>query len=218
MSSNILLLEDDQLLSETLCELFEDEGYKLLHVTNGQAALDATYLQKFDLYVFDINVPLLDGMTLLKDLRASNDATPTLFLTSHKDKEMLKNGFKNGADDYITKPFDPEELLLRIEALLRRTLKKSDECIGTLCHDAEHKSIRYEGVELELSVKEYQLLVLLMKHANNTVPKELIMDELWSRGEGGSDGAIRVYITRLKQLLHDIEIQNIRGVGYKLVS
>lgn len=218
MLSKLLLLEDDLLFGETLVDLLEDEGYKVSLYTNGQDALNATYESKFDLYLLDINVPIIKGTTLLHDLRDANDRTPAIFLTSHKDKEMLKEGFLSGADDYLTKPFDTEELLLRVQALLKRTKVDNIAKIGKLAHDRVHKTIMYDGETLELSKKEYELLVLFMSHIDSVVPKELIIDELWSSSEGGSDGAIRVYINRLKQLLPGMSIENVRGVGYKLVS
>jgi DNA-binding response OmpR family regulator len=213
----ILLLEDDPLFAETLIDLLEEEEHEVVHAPNGQSALDLTFTKKFDIYLFDINVPLIDGVTLLKELRDADDVTPAIFLTSHKDKEMLMKGFRSGADDYLTKPFDNDELLLRIQSLLRRVKKDEEECVAYLCHDELHKRVLYKEQELELSKKEYELLILLMKSANKTVSKERIIDELWSRSESGSDGAIRVYINRLKQLLPDMKIENIRGIGYKLV-
>lgn len=218
MSIKILLLEDDLLFAETLIDLLEDEDYEVMHAANGQLALDFSFENKFDLYLLDINVPLINGLTILQELRDADDNTPAIFLTSHKDKEMLRSGFDSGADDYITKPFDNDELLLRIFALLRRTQVDKVECINLLCHDEIHKRILYDKLELELSKKEYQLLYLLMVHVNATVPKELIQNELWSNSESGSEGAVRVYINRIKQLLPDIKIENIRGIGYKLVS
>ena len=214
----ILLLEDDLLFGETLTDLLEDEGYEVTLSPNGQNALDATYQNKFDVYLLDINVPLIDGISLLEELRDANDNTPAIFLTSHKDKEMLSRGFASGGDDYITKPFDNDELLLRLKAVLKRTIKDEVKCVNLLCHDTVHKRILYDKKELDLSKKEYELLLLLMKHADSAVPKEMISDELWSSSEGGSDGAIRVYINRIKHLLPNIIIQNIRGIGYKLVS
>lgn len=216
--TKILLLEDDLLFGETLVDLLEDEGYSVTHSPNGQHSLDVTYENKFDLYLLDINVPLLDGISVLKELRSADDNTPAIFLTSHKDKETLESGFMSGADDYLTKPFDNDELLLRLAALLKRTKRTETTCVNLLCHDSTHKRILYDNVEIELSRKEYELLLLLMQHVNSPVPKELILDELWSRSEGGSDGAIRVYINRLKQVLPDLEIKNVRGIGYKLVS
>lgn len=213
----LLLLEDDLLFGETLVDLLEDDGYEVTHSSNGQRALDATFEKKYDAYLFDINVPLLDGISLLKELRSANDNTPTIFLTSHKDKEMLSRGFLSGGDDYLTKPFDNDELLLRLHALLKRSVKEEVKCLNLLCHDKTHKRILYNKQELELSKKEYELLLLLMQHANSPVPKDMILDELWSSSEGGSDGAIRVYINRIKHLLPDVEIKNVRGIGYKLV-
>ncbi|WP_373073210.1 response regulator transcription factor [Sulfurimonas sp.] len=216
--NKILLLEDDILLGETLVDLLEDDGYEVHHFPNGQDALDATFDKKFDLYILDINVPQIDGLTLLKELREAEDNTPAVYLTSHQEKDKLMQGFQNGCDDFIKKPFDNDELLVRISSILKRTMPaKKSECIDKLCHDEVHKRILYNNEELDLSKKEYQLLLLLMKHVNSTVPKELILDELWSIGEGGSDGALRVYINRIKQLLPDVNIQNIRAVGYKLV-
>lgn len=214
----VLLLEDDLLFGETLVDLLQENNFDVKHVPNGQSALDASFNQKFDLYLLDINVPLIDGITLLKELRDANDMTPTIFLTSHKDKEMLTRSFNSGADDYITKPFDSDELFLRIHALLKRSSSTKTECIDLLCHDEVHQRILYNKIELDLSRKEYALLLLLMQHANNTVPKELISDKLWSVSQSGSDGAIRVYINRIKHLLPEMSIENIRGIGYKLVS
>ena len=218
VSTKILLLEDNQLLAQTIVDLLEEENFEVFHASNGQEALDIVYTHKFDLYLLDINVPLIDGVTLLKELREANDNTPAIFLTSHTDKEMLKSGFASGGDDYITKPFDNDELICRIKALIKRTKKEQVKCIKLLCHDEIHKRIFYDKKELELSNKEYKLLLLLMQHVNASVPKELIINELWTTSESGSNGAIRVYINRVKQLLPDIKIENIRGIGYKLVS
>ncbi len=214
--NKILLLEDDLLLGETLIDLLED--YEVTHVPNGQSALDFTFKEKFDLYLLDINVPLIDGITLLKELREADDNTPAIFLTSHKEKNKLFEAFSSGCDDYIKKPFDNDELLLRIQALLKRVDEKKVTCVGKLCLDTIHQRILYDDKELNLSVKEYKLLNLLMTHVDSTVPKELIIDELWSVDEGGSNGALRVYVSRLKQLVPQLKIENIRAVGYKLVS
>jgi len=217
VSTKILLLEDNTLFGETLVDLLEEEAYEVTLCVNGQDALDTIYEVKFDIYLLDINVPLIDGISLLGDLRAADDNTPAIFLTSHKDKETLHKSFLNGADDYISKPFDNDELLLRLNALLKRTKKNEPVKLGELSHNEIHKSVSYKGRVLDISQKEYLLLVLLMKYANAAVTKELIYEELWNFNESGSDGAIRVYINRLKQILPELSIENIRGVGYKLV-
>ncbi|MDA7818510.1 response regulator transcription factor [Sulfurimonas sp.] len=216
--NKLLLLEDDILFGETLTDLLEDSNFEVTHVTNGQDALDKTFSKKFDLYLLDINVPLIDGITLLKELRDANDNTPSIFLTSHKDKEVLKRSFLSGADDYMTKPFDSDELIFRINAILSRVTQRDVESTGLLTHDKTLKRILYDGKDLELSKKEYKLLLLLMQHINATVPKDLILEELWSSSDTVSDGALRVYINRIKNLLPQMNIENVRGIGYKLVS
>lgn len=216
--SSILLLEDDLLLGETLEDLLDEEGYTVHWCKNGQEALDLSYRSKFDLYVFDINVPLINGLTLLNELRSADDFTPAIYLTSHQEKAVMLEGFEKGADDYLKKPFDTDELLLRIKALLRRSKGKSKVCSGALCIDRERHMIYEERQELALSKKEYILLALLIDNSGKTVSKEMIIDALWSTDEGVSDGAIRVYINRLKQELSTVEIQNVRGIGYRLVS
>ena len=217
-SVKILLLEDDLLLGETLEDLLDDASYSVTWCKNGQEALDAAFSDKYNLYIFDINVPLINGLTLLKELREAQDNTPAIYLTSHQEKSVMQEGFHSGADDFLKKPFDSDELLLRIEALLRRTQGSTKKCTGTLCIDAK-RSVIYEGErELRLSKKEYTLLALFIESGEQTTSKEMIMEALWSTGGSVSDGSIRVLITRLKQELQSIEIENIRGIGYRLVS
>jgi DNA-binding response OmpR family regulator len=217
--TNILLLEDDVLLGESLQDLLEEEGVGVTLCPNGQEALNATFAQQFDLYILDINVPLIDGITLLKELRASNDETPALFLTSHKESDVLHQAYENGADDYLKKPFDTSELLLRIKALLRRKSSTSKQnCVGELCVDSVHKMIFYQGIEISFSPKEYQLMLLFINNIDKVVTKEMIVNELWSPSQDPSDGAIRVYINRLKHEIGNDRIVNVRGMGYRLVS
>jgi DNA-binding response OmpR family regulator len=217
MTASILLLEDDLLLGETLTDLLEEEGYAVRLCRNGQEALDATFADRYDLYLLDINVPQVDGVTLLSELREAEDTTPAIFLTSYTEKTKRKEGFSSGADDYITKPFDNDELLWRLEAVLRRSGVTSP-CSGRLCLDSEHHMVLFDGEPLELTKKEFELLVLLMRHRGKTVTKAMIESSLWSSDEETSDGAMRVYINRIKQLIGSEMVENIRGVGYRLVS
>ncbi len=218
MSTKILLLEDDLLFGESIKDILEEEGFEIIHCRNGQEALDETYKNHFDLYLLDINVPLINGLSLLKELRRANDTTPTIYLTSHQEIEILSQAFEIGADDYLKKPFNTNELLVRIQALLRRSKGKNRLCIGELCLDELHKCILLGGKEIPFSLKEYQLMALFIRNAGEIVTKEMIMDTLWNPSEMISDGAIRVYINRLKQEVGSESIVNIRGVGYRLVS
>ncbi len=214
---SILLLEDDALLGETLEDLLDEAGYEVQWCRNGQAALDCTYERTFSLYLLDVKVPQIDGLTLLRSLRGADDSTPAIFLTSYGDKADRKAGFEGGADDYIVKPFDNDELLWRIEALLRRS-GLLDACSGGLCIDEQHRTILQEGEPLALTNKEYELLRLLIRHRGKTVTKPMIEEVLWQAQEHISDGALRVYVNRLKHLIGKDRIENIRGVGYRLVS
>ncbi len=218
MSFNILLLEDDLLFGETLQDFLEESDCLVTHCRNGEEALEMTYSSRFDLYLLDINVPLIDGLTLLSELRSANDSTPAIYLTSYTDKETLERAFENGADDYLKKPFDMDELILRIHALMRRSKGKSKLCVKELCMDDKHKRVTYKDKDIRLAAKEYQLLKLFLNNVDEVVTKEMILESLWSSSESVSDGAIRVYINRLKQELSDFSIENIRGVGYKFVS
>lgn len=217
MLTKILLLEDDLLFGESIVDVLEEEGFEVTLCRNGQAALDETYKNRFDLYLLDINVPLIDGLSLLQELRRADDTTPCIYLSSHQEIETLTKAFEIGAEDYLKKPFDTDELLIRIHALLRRSKGKARHCAGELCLDETHKCVLMGGRELSFSMKEYQLMALFIRNAGEIVTKEAIMDTLWTPSEMISDGAIRVYINRLKQEIGSELIVNIRGVGYRLV-
>lgn len=217
MLNKILLLEDDRLFAQTLQDLLEEEGFEVTLCHNGEEAVERTFEGKFDLYLLDINVPLIDGVTLLGDLRGANDTTPAIFLTSHQDKSVLAKAFENGADDYMKKPFDEDELLIRMQAMLRRNRGESCLEIGPLRLDAVHSSVYLNGERLELSHKEYTLMALFLRNAGEIVTHERIFDALWSASQSVSDGAVRVYINRLKSEIGPERIENIRGVGYRFV-
>ena len=165
MSIKILLLEDDLLFGESIADVLEEEGFEVSLCRNGQEALDETYKNQFDLYLLDINVPLIDGLSLLKELRRANDLTPSIYLTSHQEIETLSQAFEIGADDYLKKPFHTDELLVRIHALLRRIKGKARHCVGELCLDELHKCVLMEGREIPFSLKEYQLMALFIRNA-----------------------------------------------------
>ena len=211
----ILLLEDDKLFNETLQDFLEEEGFVVEAVLDPYSALDLTYENNYNLYLFDVNLPYENGFELLKKLRQSGDMTPTIFITSREDKASLKEGFEEGADDYIKKPVDLEELLLRVNAILRRQTRQENIAIGDYSFDILTKTLSFENSEVELNTKSAELLFLLLQGQERVVSFEQIKECLWSSSQEASDGALRVYVTQLKKYF-PTQIENIRGVGYKM--
>lgn len=214
----ILLLEDDKLLSETIQDILEDENYVIDIAYDGEEALELNYKNNYDLYLLDINVPKINGLDLLQSLRNTGDDTPTIFLTSYKDKQTLKEGFANGADDYITKPFDMDELILRIQALLKRSGKVFENIIlnEALVFNPTEKRVFENNKDINLPHKVITLLELCLENKDKIISKEMIINKLWSTEESYSEGSIRVYVNALKKLLGKEKITNIKGIGYKV--
>jgi len=217
MSVKILLLEDDKLFNETLQDFLEEEGFSLDTALDPYSALELTYERNYDLYLFDVNLPYESGFDLLKKLRQSGDVTPTIFLTSRDDKASLTQGFETGADDYMKKPIDLDELLLRIQALLRRQVRKERMIIGEYSLDMVGKALFSNNEELDVTKKAVELLVLLVQADGEVVSSDMIKNRLWAAGQNASDGSLRVYITQLKKYFPDA-IVNVRGVGYRWLA
>jgi len=211
----ILLLEDDRLFNETLQDFLEEEGFDVLGVYDPHSALDRSYESNFDIYLFDINLPFESGIELLGQLRESGDNTPSIFLTSRDDKESLVEGFLSGADDYMQKPIDLDELLLRIHAIFRRESRSSKVKIGPYSLDMEAKVVTNNiGDEVDINRKSVELLCFLLRAKGGVVSIQSIKRELWSPSQKASEGSIRVYISNIKKLFPDA-IRNIRGIGYR---
>ena len=217
MSTKILLLEDDKLFNETLQDFLEEEGFMLDCVLDPYTALDLTYKNNYDLYLFDVNLPYESGFNLLEKLRTSGDMTPAIFLTSRDDKASLTEGFEIGGDDYMKKPIDLDELLLRIYALLRRQIRRQRVSIGAYTLDMVGKTLYLDNVALEVTQKAIELLVLLVEAKGEVVSSEIIKSRLWAAGQHASDGSLRVYVTQLKKYFPE-SISNVRGIGYKWVE
>jgi DNA-binding response OmpR family regulator len=207
-------LEDDSLFNETLQDFLEEEGFSLGTALDPYSALELTYERNYDLYLFDVNLPYESGFDLLKKLRQSGDVTPTIFLTSRDDKASLTQGFETGADDYMKKPIDLDELLLRIQALLRRQVRKERMTVGEYSLDMVGKTLFHNNKELDVTKKAVELLVLLVQADGEVVSSDMIKNRLWAAGQNASDGSLRVYITQLKKYFPDA-IVNVRGVGYR---
>jgi|AAUQ01.1.fsa_nt_gi DNA-binding response OmpR family regulator len=209
----ILVLEDDKLFNETLEDFLEEEGFSVEVALDPYTALELTYEYKFDLYLFDINLPYENGFKLLKRLRDSGDKTPTIFLTSREDRESLLEGFNIGADDYMRKPIDLDELLVRVKAILKREFKSDKIYIDKYMIDCNAKRVYLDNIPLPVTTKAVELLLLLISAKGEVVPIDVIEDRLWHVSENISLGSIRVYINNLKRYFPNII--NIRGIGYK---
>jgi len=217
MPKKILLLEDDTILAETLEDLLSRRGYRVDRVGDGARALEATFANAYDLLLLDVNVPGVDGFTFLQQMRESGDSTPALFLSARTDIASLAKGFEIGADDYIKKPFDFDELLIRIEAILRKAYQsRNDEiALGDFLYSITKDELYRDGQFIHLPPSDLRIVRTLFKHRDSTVHKEALLEVLGD-GEHGSEGALRVHISRLRKL--GLPIETIKGIGYRLAE
>ena len=213
----ILLLEDDKLLNETIQDVLEDEGFSVDGVLDPYSASDLCYEQRYDLYLFDVNLPYENGLEFLAKLRESGDHTPTIFITSREDKRSLQKAFGLGCDDYMRKPIDMDELILRINATLKRGLKNEELYIDEYRVDCETKILYHQDEVVDISSRAVELLILLISSKPQVVTMEQIISSLGTAQKPPTQGVVRVYITQLKKYFAT-HIDNIRGVGYRWVE
>lgn len=215
----ILILEDDELFASTLEDFLSEEGFNIDLAFDGEECLRKNYEKNYDLYIFDINVPKINGLELLEQLRKSQDNTPTIYLTSYKDKDTLQDAFLKGCDDYLKKPVDLDELLLRIKALLKRNKKHFDtiNLSKNIIFNPQNRRVYKDDLDLNLQLKVIDLIELFIENRGDIVTKEMIINRLWAANEDYSEGSIRVYINQIKKLFSDANvIVNIKGIGYKI--
>jgi len=214
----ILLLEDNVLFAETLKDFLEENDFDIDVVGDGEEAISKSFYNNYDIYLLDINVPGIDGVEFLKMLRKSGDERPTIFITSHQDIQTLKKGYESGCDDYMKKPIDLEELLYRIRVLLgkRKSIKTTITLGKNSFYDYKQRVLFIENRPQKLSLKMIKLLELFLENEAQVVTKEQIINRLWSSAGSHSEGSIRVYVNKLKKILKDNTIENIKGIGYKL--
>ena len=224
--TKLLLAEDDENLGLLLKEYLIAKGYDASLFPDGEAAYKGFVKEHYDICVLDIMMPKKDGFTLAKDIRIINSDIPIIFLTAKNLKEDVLEGFKMGADDYITKPFSMEELILRIEAILRRTSQESQSnaqqvfTLGRFTFDTR-KQILSDGDEtVKLTTKESDLLKLLCQNANKVLERNYALKSIWIDDNYFNARSMDVYITKLRKHLKDepsVEIINVHGKGYKLI-
>jgi DNA-binding response OmpR family regulator len=223
----ILLAEDDGNLGTLLQEYLEAKNYSVKLAKNGKEGYDLFCKQDYDLCLLDVMMPLKDGFTLAKEIRMSNKNIPIIFLTAKSMKEDTIEGFNAGADDYMTKPFSMEELVVRIQAILRRSMKtqavendKVEFSIGKYTFNTETQTLKCGDEGFKLTTKEAQLMRLLALNKNEVVDRSFTLKTIWHDDNYFNSRSMDVYITKLRKYLkHDqkVEIVNVHGKGFKLL-
>lgn len=227
VKTKILLVEDDPSLGPLLQEYLDAKGFETKLADDGQKGSELFFKSSYDLLLLDVMMPIKDGLSLAKDIRLSDKHTPIIFLTAKSMKEDTIEGFNAGADDYITKPFSMEELLARVNAVLRRSNKTrssdSDEVnfkIGNYNFNSEKQILQVGVNEQKLTTKESQLLRLLCVHKNDVLDRSFALKSIWQDDNYFNGRSMDVYIAKLRKYLRDdskVEIINIHGKGFKLL-
>lgn len=211
----ILLLEDDPVIADILVD-FLSESYEVEHCYDSSTALRLAEDEEFSLYIFDINVPGISGVELLKSLRDFNDTTPAIFITAYQEVEYLREGFKVGANDFIRKPFELEELDARIQNIKRQfSIDEEISISADIQFNSLTHQIRLKDEVISISMKESKILQYLISNKNRVISADEILQNLWSFDEMPSHDTIRTYIKKLRHILGKEHIVNIRGEGYR---
>ncbi|WP_024954885.1 response regulator transcription factor [Sulfurospirillum arcachonense] len=219
MVYKVLVLEDNELLLETYEDFLSQYGCEVILAKNIEIAYEICFENRFDIYLIDVKLPTSNGFEFLRSLRDSGDKTPAIFITSFTDKQSLLEGFKSGADDYIKKPFDLDELWFRIEAIISRDRGYNDRVMvinDEYSLNVDRKNLTCNGNEVLINLKDFELLHLLLTNRTQVVTKEMIEEKLWCTNDNSNSGSIRVYVNNLKKILGKDSISNIRGIGYRL--
>ena len=218
----ILVVEDDHDLNRTVCAYLRQNGYDASGCLSANEAYDAMYGNLFDLIISDIMMPNTDGFEFAAAVRQQNQNIPILFMTARDDFSAKQKGFRAGIDDYMVKPIDPDELMLHIEALLRRAkIANSRKLkIGSLSLDADEHTAYLNDKEISLTVREFNLLYKLLSYPKKTFTRSQLMDEFWDGDTSSGLRTVDVYMTKLRSKLSeckDFEIVTVHGLGYKAV-
>jgi len=221
MLVTILLLEDDQQLSDTVKQFLEYQGYEVLCAYDGLQAQDLVYEKQIDLMLLDIKVPHQDGFDFLETVRAKDVETPAIFITSLNSVEDVTRGFDIGCDDYIRKPFELKELLVRVQALLKRrygTYKEKVDLGNGLFFDIKESFLTQDNQKVPLKNKEAKLLSLFLEYPNELLTYDKIFERLWEYDEEPSAGSLRAYVQTVRSFLGKENIETIKNVGYRFVK
>lgn len=220
--ARILVAEDDEALNALTLEYLKEYGYEAEGFFNGLDAYNAYKGGGFDMLVSDVMMPKMDGFALAEKIRSEDENIPILFMTAREDKFSKQLGFKLGIDDYLVKPFDMDELALRIGAILRRVKTEQDESltVGNLKMDSEEHTAYVDGEELNLTVREFDILFKLLSNPKKTFTRSKLMDEFWDYDSSATSRTVDVYIVKLREktaACDGFEIVTVHGLGYKAV-
>ena len=218
----ILVVEDDRELNKSVCSFLKYGGYEVTGCLKASEAYDAMYGTIYDLIISDIMMPEIDGFEFAETVRELNENIPILFMTARDDITSKQRGFKIGVDDYMVKPIDLDELILRIGALLRRAKINASRKleIGSFIMDMDDHSASLHGEEINLTNREFNILYKLISYPKKTFTRQQLMDEFWDSDSETAPRAVDVYMTKLRSKLSDcddFEIKTVHGLGYKAV-
>ena len=219
----ILVVEDDRDLNKSVCTFLKQNGYEAIGCYNAQEAYDEIYTGRlFDIIISDIMMPETDGFEFAKTIRRLNEEIPILFMTARDDFTAKQKGYAAGIDDYMVKPVNLDEMLLRIGALLRRAKIASSKIlsVGSLTMNLEEHTAMVGDEEISLTVREFNLMYKLLSYPKKTFTRSQLMDEFWDTSGGSSSRTVDVYITKLRDKFsccNDFEIVTVHGLGYKAV-
>ena len=218
----VLIVEDDKDLNRSLLTFLRKNGYDATGVLSANEAYDQMYGNVFDIIISDIMMPGVDGFEFAENVRDVNKEIPILFMTARDDLASKQRGFRIGIDDYMVKPIQPDELILRIEALLRRAKIAQSKrlTVGSLVMDAEERSVTVDGEEIPLTVREFNILFKLLSYPKKTFTRSALMDEFWDIDTSAGPRTVDVYMTKLREKFAkcgDFEIVTVHGLGYKAI-
>lgn len=219
---NILVVEDDTKLNQIVCTYLNDNSYAAKGCLNPREAYDLMYNSRYDLIISDIMMPEIDGFEFAKTVREINKTIPILFMTARDDMPSKQKGFGAGIDDYMVKPINMDELVLRVGALLRRANIANEKklAVGSLLMDADEMAVKVSGKEIPVTVREFNILYKMLSYPKHTFSRAQLMDEFWGIDSDTSLRAVDVYITKLRDKFSccgDFKIVTVHGLGYKAV-
>ena len=218
----ILVAEDDAGLNKIVCGTLTANGYSVMGCPDALAALERMENERFDMIVTDIMMPKMDGFAFAEAVRASDPKIPILFMTARDDKESKQRGFGIGIDDYIVKPFDLDELVMRVRAILRRAEIEADKRLtaGNLTMDSEEHTAYVDGEELPLTVREFDILYRLLSYPKKTFTRAQLMEAFWDYDSSATSRTVDVYMAKLREKTagcDGFELVTVHGLGYKAV-